>query len=688
MPPAIFLSYASQDAEFARQLCEALRAAGLEVWFDQSELRGGDAWDASIRKQIKECSLFVPIISSNTNAREEGYFRLEWKLAVDRSHLMAEDKAFFFPVVFGDIAEPSARVPEKFRERQWTRINDVSDDGAAMRGFAERIAKVQAGGASSGKSASTSPQNGDFEITRVTLNPVAPAKAGAQVLPSSQERTSLGPGLRRDDNSKSSASSEQVGTPTTLPTAAPSIAVLAFANRRASTDDEYFSDGLADELLNVLARIKGLRVAARTSAFSFKGKQATVAEIGRALNVATVLEGSVRKSGNRARVSVELVKVSDGYHLWSETYDRTLEDIFAVQDDIAQAVVKELRTTLLGRAQDATNSPSTQAGIKAEVSAAAKSRTSNTEAHRLLMQSRFLISRAGAEDLKQGVDYARQALAIDPDFAMAWTWLSRGLTFAAALGQAPVVEANEEARAAALKALELAPDLVDAHVALVWHKNMYEWDWPGAEAAIQRALQLAPDDADALASASLTFMAQGRNEQSLAYGMRSVDLDPLNQRNWRDVGQTLVAMGRHADAEAAFRKMLEFSPNSVNVRGRLALTLERQGRHAEAVAMAESESAEWARWNSLGIVHALQGNLDEADKSLTRLIANLQHRAAVQIAMNYAARKDADRAFEWLERAYVQRDSGLSFLKTNWVYESLHGDPRWMLLLKKVGLEK
>ncbi len=641
MTQAIFLSYASQDADAARRICEALRAAGLEVWFDQSELRGGDAWDASIRKQIKECALFIPIISDNTQQREEGYFRLEWKLAVDRSHLMADNKAFFVPVILGDVTEPSALVPDKFRERQWSRLNDV----AAITDFALRVAKLVTGSGSQGKSAP------DASPVLVSAAAVVPATLA-----------------KKDDM--------------------PSIAVLAFANRSASADDEYFSDGLADELLNVLAKIKGLRVVARTSSFAFKGKSDDIATIGAKLNVATLLEGSVRKSGNRVRISVQLVKVADSAHLWSETYDRTLDDIFAVQDDIAQAVVQELRATLMGNMQGAQGPQGAidASGVRAEIANAAKGRTSNAEAHRLLMQSRFLISRAGVEDLQHGVDYARQALAIDPDFAMAWTWLSRGLTFAAALGQAPVVEANEEARAAALKALALAPDLVDAHVALIWHKNFYEWDWPGAEATIQRALQLAPDDADALASASMTYHSIGQNERSLTCGMRSIDLDPLNQRNWRDVGQTLVAMGRHADAEAAFRKMLEFSPNSVNVRARLALCLERQGRHAEAVAMAESESAEWARWNSLGIIHALQGNIAEADKALTPLIDTLQHRAAVQIAMNYAARKDAHSAFAWLERAYAQRDSGMAFLKSNWIYESLYTDPRWPLLLEKMGL--
>ena len=303
---AIFLSYASQDADAARRICDALRAAGLEVWFDQSELRGGDAWDASIRKQIKECSLFVPIISANTNARPEGYFRLEWKLAVDRSHLMADNHTFFFPVILGEVSEPTALVPEKFRERQWTRLND----DAATNAFAARVAKLASGGGVSGISASSSPLNSEFLNSATTVKTVFPAgvgkSAGAQFSSMAHGQPNLDPGLRRDDRGKRVVGGEQQ---------TPSIAVLAFANRSASADDEYFSDGLADELLNVLAKIKGLRVAARTSAFSFKGKSDDIATIGQKLNVATVLEGSVRKSGNRVRISVQLIKVDDGFQL-------------------------------------------------------------------------------------------------------------------------------------------------------------------------------------------------------------------------------------------------------------------------------------------------------------------------------------------------------------------------------------
>ena len=434
MTQAIFQSYASQDAEAARRICEALRAACLEVWFDQSELRGGDAWDASIRKQIKECALFVPIISASTDARPEGYFRLEWKLAVDRSHLMADDQTFFVPVILDNTPEPSARVPEKFRERQWTRL---IDDQAVTK-FVQRIVKLLAGSGSPGE---------------------MPRKA-APVLASSP--VAVAPANGGDT---------------------PSIAVLAFANRSASADDEYFSDGLADELLNVLAKIKGLRVVARTSSFAFKGKSDDIATIGAKLNVATLVEGSVRKSGNRVRVSVQLVKVADSAHLWSETYDRTLGDIFAVQDDIAQSVVTELRSALMS---DKPNQAA-EMNVIAEIARAANDRSDNSEAQRLFLQGRYLLGRKSEAELMRSIDYFRQAVALDPHFALAWAWLAQAYCDAGGLGTAPLHEAYANANAAASQALALAPDLVQAHMAMASFQIGYQWDWASAKATIQRA---------------------------------------------------------------------------------------------------------------------------------------------------------------------------------------------------------
>jgi TolB-like protein/Tfp pilus assembly protein PilF len=625
---AVFLSYASQDADAARRLCDALRAAGVEVWFDQSELRGGDAWDASIRKQVKECALFVPIVSASTQAREEGYFRREWNLAVQRMLDMADDKAFLMPVVIDATGEREAKVPERFRERQWSRITDA--EGATA--FAHRVRQVFGG----------------------QPDPAPRTPAAAQAVAQSAGK----------------------------PDETPSIAVLAFANRSASADDEYFSDGLADELLTLLAKLRGLRVAARTSAFSFKGKSATVGEIGRALGVATVLEGSVRKSGNRVRVSVQLVKVADGYQLWSETYDRTLDDIFGVQEDIAQSVVKELREALMSGGEAA----AMEGKVREALAAAAEARSESIEAHRLLLQARFLFYRHGGDDLVQAIAYLRQALAIDPQFGQAWALLSRALAHAAAFGAAPVVPANEEALACAKRALEIAPQLAEAYVALCEHHGMYSWKFPLAREAIGRALELAPADADVVSTAAMILTITGRFDESLEQNLRAVALDPLNSRCYANLGRNYATTKRYPEAEAAYRKALELSPDGVPYRFLLSVTIAAQGRVDEGLAEIAREKADWARLFGGSWIHYRKGDFAVADRlrdELTRVHAD---DSAYQVAMLHAQRGDADGAFAWLERAYAQRDAGLTGM-LHWVFEPIHGDPRWKPFLTKMGLE-
>jgi TolB-like protein len=260
MPGAVFLSYASQDVEAARRIAHALTAAGVEVWFDQSELRGGDAWDQKIRRQIKECALFVPIISANTELRNEGYFRREWRLAVERTHDMADHVTFLLPCIVGGVDEATAHVPEAFREIQWTRLGM---DGSVPDSLVETVR---------GSTRHTAPSAG-------TPQKAAPPE-------------SIDP---------------------------KSVAVLAFANRSDDKENEYFSDGISEELINSLSRVPGLKVSARTSSFYFKGKDVPVPEIARQLKVAYVLEGSVRKSGERVRITAQLIKAADGFHAWADT---------------------------------------------------------------------------------------------------------------------------------------------------------------------------------------------------------------------------------------------------------------------------------------------------------------------------------------------------------------------------------
>ncbi len=628
---AIFLSYASQDAEAARRICDALRAVGLDVWFDQSALRGGDAWDASIRRQIKECALFVPVISANTQAREEGYFRREWNLAVNRTLDMADDKAFLLPVVIDATIDVNARVPEKFRDVQWTHL----PAGEGLRVFVERVHRLLSGG--------TAPSAPIAPLRAV------PAAAPAMTLPASE---------------------------------APSIAVLPFVNRSRDEEDEYFSDGLADELLNVLSKIRGLRVAARSSAFTFKGKGATVADVGRALNVATVLEGSVRKAGARMRISVQLVKVADGYQLWSETYDRTLEDIFAVQDDIAQSVVKELRATLLGEAVDAkTGDAATEA-----VAAAVKGRSTNPEAHRLFLQARYFIDRSTAEDTAKGIGYLKEALALEPEFALAWAELGRAHIAEANWGWSSAAEGFGRAREAVARALALEPDLPDGLVGLGWIQMFHDRDWSGSEASYRRALELAPGNALVLHQAGFLVANLGRFDEAIELGRRAVAQDPLSAAAYFFLGTIFWVAARHAESEAALRKALDLAPQRAATRAWLSIALLNQGRVEEALAEASREPEEWGRLFAMAIIHEVAGRRTESFEALRELAEKRGGEAAYQVADLHALRGEANLAFEWLERAYDQRDPGIGWTMVDPFLRSLHADPRWDAFLRKLGL--
>jgi eukaryotic-like serine/threonine-protein kinase len=464
--------------------------------------------------------------------------------------------------------------------------------------------------------------------------------------------------------------------------AVPSIAVLPFVNRSRDEDDEYFSDGLADELLNVLSKIRGLRVAARTSAFQFKGKSEDVAVIGQRLNVASLLEGSVRKAGNRVRVSVQLVKLPEGYHLWSETYDRTMDDIFAVQDDIARAVVKELRTTLLGREVR----PDAGGEAKAEVAAAVKGRGRSAEAHRLHLQGRHLMERLTREDLAQGIAYLREALVLDPNNARAWADLARAYMNEAGHAWAPVAEGFTAAREAVDRALAIEPDLAEGHLVLGRIRLYVDWDWKGAEAAYSRAMELAPGNAVGSHGAGILLENQGRSEEAIELYRRAVEQDPLSAGAYDRLGTAYRSVDRLAESESALRKALELSPQRVTTRASLAQTLLAQGRTEEALGEAGRVPDPVYGLMMLAVIHHARGEAAESAAALRKLIATGAEASAFQIAEAYAARGDPDTAFTWLDRARIQRDPGLAEIKLSRLLRPLHGDPRWTTFLEGMGL--
>jgi adenylate cyclase len=356
---AVFLSYASQDAEAAQNLCKALRAAGIEVWFDQSELRGGDAWDALIRRQIRDCSLFVALISTNTNSRSEGYFRLEWKLAVERSHLMADDQPFLLPLIIDSTAEELARVPDKFRERQWMRLRD----GEVPEGLVDHIVRLLAGGAE---------------------------KPGPEFAPAFGTRAQPQP---------THTSTPRLG-----------ICVLPFTNISGDPEQEYFSDGITEDVITDLSKVSALWVAARNTSFAFKGKHVDVLNVARQLNASHVLEGSVRKSGQRVRITAQLIDGASGGHVWAERFDRDLNDIFALQDQISQAIVAALKLRLLPEEKQAIEHRD----------------TSNLQAYKLYLMARQLrlVGNAGAARTGDAiVRLCQRATELDPGYARAWALL-------------------------------------------------------------------------------------------------------------------------------------------------------------------------------------------------------------------------------------------------------------------------
>ena len=461
----------------------------------------------------------------------------------------------------------------------------------------------------------------------------------------------------------------------------PSIAVLPFINMSRDEENEYFADGLSEELLNVLAKIRGLRVASRTSAFFFKGKDIDIPTVAQKLNVATVLEGSVRKSGKRVRITAQLIQVATDSHLWSETYDRELDDIFAVQDDIAQSVVKELRAALLGEGVGST----ADAKVKAEVLAASTGRADNPEAYRLYLQGRHFNDRMTAADIARAVDYFRQALAIDPEFALAWTGLSNAYRTQAGYGWSPVKDGFERARDAANRALALAPDLAEGHVCLGFVLELYDWNWKAAHDEYQRAFALAPGNADVLrAVASMTRIFDGP-QAGIDLLRRATELDPLSSTAQRLLGLRCFLAGRLDEAMVALKVALDLNPKSGLVYCFMCATRLAQGHAAEALQLAERESLPDFRLLGIALAQHTLGHKDQSDTALSQLIADHSNEAAYQIAEACAWRGEIDRSFEWLERAYIQRDPGLVHTASDSFFRALHGDPRWLSFVEKMG---
>ena len=444
-----------------------------------------------------------------------------------------------------------------------------------------------------------------------------------------------------------------------------SIAVLPFINMSDDAGNEYFSDGISEELLNLLAKIPELRVIARTSSFAYKGKDVNITDISHELNVDHVLEGSVRKAGNQVRITAQLIRAADSSHLWSETYDRTLDNIFSIQDEIAKAVVEQLKIRLLGDAP--------------------KLEQTSPEAYALYLQAREVGYQYNRTGLEQSNDLYRQSLAIDPDFAPAWSGLGTNFFWAGWFGILQYDEAFALALKATNKSLALNPDSTSAHALLGGISLLYEGDHQAAARHFQHALKLGPSNPGSLSMAALQLESLGRMKETIALWEYLITNDPANSRSHFYLGFSYLLNGQPDNAIVSFQTVLALEPSYVSAHYRIGVALLFKSEAEAALTEMKLEPNRAYRWFGLTMAYYATGQQEESDATLTRLVEEYEQRSAYNIAYVYAFRDEADKAFEWLEKAVLFRDSGLSSASTQKLFLNIHNDPRWLPFLESIG---
>ena len=663
---AVFLSYASQDAEAAARICNALRTAGIEVWFDQSELRGGDAWDRQIREQIHNCRLFIPVISANSERRDEGYFRREWSLAADRTRDMAHKRAFPVPVVIDGTPERGASVPEKFHELQWTRL----PDGETSPAFIERIWRLLSPEAPVARVVTTPVPSGftTAETSRKLVS--APWRSKPALLAIGAVLAIVLASFVVDKLwlSKRVAAGTASALPSSENATEKSIAVLPFFDLSEKHDQEYFADGMASEVLDLLAKIPGLKVIGRTSSFQFKGKSQDLRTIGSTLGAAYVVEGSVRKSGDRVRVTAQLIDARDGTQRWSSSYDRKSGDVLELQDALAVSLARALQLTV-----------SSDFGTRAG--------TRSTDAYDLYLRGLHALDQQSQESTEEAAGDFQRALDLDPAFAQAALGLAKVYQIKGEVAWLlPTRVAFERARQAAELALKLDPKLGAAHAVLADIHVIYDWDWTGAESEIKQARDLG-NRIEALQAAARLAAVRGEWDRATELFQTGLAADPLNANlHLLFAWGVDLRSGRFAEAGSLMRQALEISPKIGSGRWFLGLSLLFESRPDDALAVVQQETLDDGQLEGTAIVYYAMGKKAESDAALRRAIEHNAEEWPSAIARVYAFRGERDEAMNWFERAYPVKDEDLYLIRGDPLTKKLEGDPRYKALLRKMNL--
>jgi TolB-like protein len=652
----VFVSYASPDAEIASAVVRALERCGLSCWIAPRDVTAGANYAESIIQAINASRVLLLILSVHSMASKH----------VGREVERASSKNKSIITLRTDSAVLPAALEYFLSESQWVELGAEGADEAVAKIVPAVQGQLAPPAAVAGRPAPA--REGGRRKGRARAKLLTLLAAAACVFAGIALLTAKNPRPAANAPSLPPAAAQPSLNAVTAAAAIPekSVAVLPFVDLSEKHDQDYFSDGLTDELIEQLGRVPGLHVPARTSSFYFKGKAATIAEVGKALGVAHVLEGSVRRSGNTVRITAELIDVPSDSHAWSQTFDRQLDDIFKIQDEIAAAVVQQLKVALSG-------TPS-QLGA-----------TRNSQAYTLYLQARHACGHETVEDLNRGVSLFEQAITLDPNYALAYAWLAdcHGRRVGNGLDTDGVGYAK--ARAAAERAMALEPSLPDGYVKLGMARMQYGLDWATASAMAKKALALDPNNPQALELSGHIAVAVGTLADAESDFRRAIEQDPLNLQYRRYLGRALYYDNRLPEAEAALRRILDLDPDATVAHYELGRVLLARGDLPGALAAFKAETGNAWGLFGLPLVYSALKRADDSQAALQALLAQSAG-AEFQVAETYAYLGQAQLAFEWLDNARTRHDPGVVWVRGDPLLRSIVKDPRFARFLRSVNL--
>jgi TolB-like protein len=657
---AVFISYASQDIQAARRISDALLSACVTVWLDQSELRGGDSWDRQINQEIRCCTLFIPIVSAATEARSEGYFRREWRMAIERARDIAEDQAFIIPVVIDDTRQANARVPDQFRAVQWTRLRDghVSEDfrNHILRLLRQNVRDKPTATSIAEESYARPSTPASNRLFGWRLVIVACTLLISAVLIS----------LRLGSNAHTPGSRGTTPTP-----GGQTVVVLPFLDMSQGHDQEYFADGLTEELTDQLSRVGGLQVIARTSSFYFKGRSSTIQQIAQTLHVTHVLEGSVRKSGNALRITAQLVRAADGVDLWSKTYDRTLSDLFQIQTEISTQVTAALKIAIGGHTDPAFS-------------------TASVEAYNLQLEGNFYLGRQAQGDLDRAIEAFRQSLVLDPNYAYAWIQLGRAYVTEAGTPALDIGPGERLALDAVHRGLSLDQRSTRGWRVLGNIERDFNWNWEAASAAYGHGLDIVDDRNEEvrlrLEVEQLNVLRIGRYDADhFKLLEESLVLNPLDSSLMRSLALDYVYDAQYEKALAVLSRAREINPSSIDgstISSYVLLLMSRFDNSLQELSQSTSKSD---KDELLAMLLWSKGDKSGSDRYVAELDRDPAHQRFT-MAQIYAWRGQVDLAFKSLEQSFELRESSIISLRLDPILRRLQSDGRYHALLRKLKL--